>query len=85
MARGSITGVEASNSMTLQPFGTRTKLLLCPSVYSFLRQKNRTIALLSLVALIALPCCARVLPELTSPMCTSFPASRRKMRSLTRR
>jgi len=52
MARGSIMGVEASNSMTLQPFGTRTKLILCPSVYSFLRQKNRKIALLSLVALV---------------------------------
>lgn len=52
MARGSIMGVEASNSMTLQPFGTRTKLILCPAVYSFLRQKNRKIALLSLVALV---------------------------------
>jgi Ca-activated chloride channel homolog len=52
MARGSIMGVEASNSMTLQSFDTRTKLLLCPSVYSFLRQKNRKIAWLSLVALL---------------------------------
>src|SRR5664279_2357559 len=48
MARGSITGVEASLSMTLQPFGKRTKLLLRPPVYSFLKRK------ISIVAVIAL-------------------------------
>lgn len=51
MTRGSITGVEASNSMTLQPFGTRTKLLPCPSVYSLLREKNCKVAVLAFVAL----------------------------------
>jgi len=37
--------------MTLQPFGTRTKLLLRPPVYSLLKRKSYIVALVALVAI----------------------------------
>ncbi len=49
MARGSIMGVERSSSIALQPFDTRTKLLLRLSVYSLLKRISCKVALFGLV------------------------------------